>query len=308
VFGILIFLAVFFFMTSFVWDISISGNTKIKNEVILQKLAENGIKQGTLKYRINTARTVDNMMLEMNDLARISVAIKGTRVLVNLTERIKPPDLVDKNVPCNIIAAKDGIISSIMAKEGLEKVMVGQTVTKGQLLITGIIENKYDDKEAKPLIVHSMGVVQARTWYEAGALVEQKKIETSRTGLEKDLYTFVILGKKIRLFHSKIPFGNCEHVEVKNNLSIGKNLVLPMGIMTDKYFEYKITEKEINIDEARGIAASKALKLAMDQIPSSARITKKDVSIVQGDNGINTATAIVECIEDIGVTQEIGGQ
>jgi similar to stage IV sporulation protein len=85
-------------------------------------------------------------------------------------------------------------------------------------------------------------------------------------------------------------------------------MIMPIGIIRDKYFEYEIAENEINIDEARSIAANKAMKLTLDQIPSGVKIVKKDVSIVQGDSGISTATAIVECIEDIGVTQEIGGQ
>lgn len=308
VFGVLVFLAFFFFMTSFVWDVSISGNNNVKSELLLEQLAQSGIRPGALKFGINTAKAADQLMLEINELSRISIAVKGTRVLVDVGERVKPPELINKNIPCNIVAVKDGIITSIMAKEGLEVVKVGQTVIKGQILITGIIENKYDNKEMKPLIVHSIGIVKARTWYEASAPVELKKLETRRTGREKDLYTFFIFARKIKLFQGKVPFSNCEHIEIKNNLSIGKNMIMPIGIIRDKYFEYEIAENEINIDEARTIAANKAMKLALDQIPPSVKIVKKDVSIVQGDSGISTATAIVECIEDIGATQEIGGQ
>ncbi len=134
---------------------SVTGNDKVATEVILEKLSENGIKPGALKFSINPDNVVDNIMLGINDLSRISVSVRGTRVFVNVSERVKPPDLIDKNLPCDLVAAKDGVIYSIVAKEGLETVKIGDTVTKGQLLVTGTIEN-VKNPEAPPLMVHSM--------------------------------------------------------------------------------------------------------------------------------------------------------
>lgn len=145
----------FFIISSFIWDVSVTGNDKVATEVILEKLSENGIKPGALKFSINPDNVVDNIMLGINDLSRISVSVRGTRVFVNVSERVKPPDLIDKNLPCDLVAAKDGVIYSIVAKEGLETVKIGDTVTKGQLLVTGTIEN-VKNPEAPPLMVHSM--------------------------------------------------------------------------------------------------------------------------------------------------------
>lgn len=296
----------FFLISSFIWDVSVVGNSKVTTEVIMEKLYENGVKLGALKYSINTDEIVDNMMLEINDLARISVSLRGTKVNVIVNERVKPPDLIDKNEPCDLVALKDGVISSIVAKEGLETVKIGDTVTKGQLLITGTVQNM-KNLEAPPLMVHSIGSVKARTWYEASTKVEDIIVESKRTGMKKDLYSIALFTKKIKLFHSKIPYNNSEHLEIKKKLSIGENLVFPIEMIVDQYYEYELKQNKVDIGTAQKIASEKAVAIVQEQIPDNAEVVKKNIFFVQDDNGHITATAIVECVEEIGVTQKIGG-
>ena len=298
---------IFCIISSFVWDVSVTGNSKVSTEVLMGKLNENGIKLGALKYSINTDEIVENMMLELNDLARISISLRGTKIFVIVNERVKPPDLINKNLSCDLVALKDGVIFSIVAKEGLEMVKVGDTVTKGQMLLTGTIENM-KNKEAMPLMVHSMGIVKARTWYEASAQVEQKLVKAKRTGLKKEMYSIGLFTKKVKLFHREISYNNSEHIEIIKKLTIGQNLVLPIEMIVDYYYEYELEQSEIDIDTARKIASEKAIALAQQQMPKNAEIVKKGISIVKNDNGTSTATVLVECVEDIGVTQEIGGQ
>jgi len=299
-------IVVFFVISSFVWDISVSGNNKISTQVIMEKLCDNGVKVGALKYSINPHTVVSNMMLEINDLSRISVSLRGTKIIVIVNERIRPPDLIDRNEPCDLVAAKEGVVYSIVAKQGLEKVKIGDTITKGQLLVAGTIEN-VRDKNALPFMVHSMGIVKARTWYEADSKVEQKLVKEIRTGRKKDNYSLVLFTKKFKLFHSEIPYNNSEHVEVKKKLCIGNNLALPFEFITDQYYEYNLEYNDIDIETANKIASEKALDLARKQLPKNAEILKTDVSILEEENGARTAKAIIECVEDIGATQKIGG-
>lgn len=303
--GSAIFAITFFVISSFVWDITVTGNDKVSTDIILEKLYDNGIKQGALKYGVDLDETVQSMMLEINDLARMSISLRGTRILVEVSERVKPPDLINKKLPCDIVAIKDGVIASIVAKEGLETVKVGDTVTKGQLLITGKIDNQ-KNPEAPPLMVHSMGTVKARTWYEASTQVEQTLVKQERTGAQKDLYTLVLFTKLFKLFHSKIPYNNSEHIEIRKKLSFGENFVLPIEWKVDQYYEYELQQYEIDMDTALKNAQNKALKLAEQKIPKNATIVKHNVFLIQDEKG-STVTANIECIEDIGVTQEMGG-
>ncbi|PYG88554.1 hypothetical protein LY28_01405 [Ruminiclostridium sufflavum DSM 19573] len=306
VIGLGICITAFLVISSFIWDISVTGNSRVPTDLIIEKLSDNGVKVGTLKYRINPEYVVGNMMLELNDLARISVYIHGTKIQVVVNERVKPPDLINRNIPCDIVALKEGVISSVVAKEGLEAVKIGDTVIKGQLLITGKVEN-IKNPESEPLMVHSMGSVKARTWYEASAKVVNKLTRTKRTGMKKENYSIVLFTKKFKLFHGKNPYNNSEHVELKKQLCIGKYLALPFEIITDQYYEYNLEKYEIDIEAAEEIASEKAAALAKQKVPENAEIVKTDISFVNNDNGESIANAVIECIEEIGVTREIGG-
>ncbi len=296
----------FFLISSFIWDISVAGNSNVSTEFIMERLRENGVRTGALKFRINTDDVVENMMLQINDLARISVSLKGTRIYVEVTERTKPPELINKEIPCDIIASRDGVVYSIVAKEGLETVKIGDTVTKGQQLITGRVLN-VKNPEAPPLMVHSMGSVKARTWYEATAKIEQNLVTAKRTGLKKEMYSIVFFTKKIKLFHTQIPYNNSEHVELKKKLSLGANFALPFELITDQYYEYELEQNKVDMATAKKIASEKAVELVQKQIPSHAEVLKKDTTEVEDGDGSKSVRALIECIEDIGITQEIGG-
>ncbi len=299
-------IVVFFLISSFIWDISVSGNNNISTEFILERLRENGVKTGTLKFKINTDDVVENMMLQINDLARMSVSLKGTRIYVEVTERTKPPVLINKEIPCDIIASRDGVIYSIVAKEGLETVKIGDTVTKGQLLITGRIDN-VKNPDSPPLMVHSMGSVKARTWYEATAKIDQNLVTAKRTGLKKEMYSVVLFTKKFKLFHTQIPYNNSEHVELKKKLSLGANFALPFEMVIDQYYEYELEQNKVDMATAKKIASEKAVEMAQKQVPSHAEVLKKNTAEFEEGNGVKSVRALIECIEDIGITQEIGG-
>lgn len=304
VIGSVICIIAFFLISSFIWDITISGNNNVSTEFILERLKENGVEPGALKYGINTDDIVENMMLQINDLARMSLSLKGTRIYVNVTERTKPPPLINKNIPCDIIASRDGVIYSIVAKEGLETVKIGDTVTKGQLLITGKVDN-LKNPELPPLMVHSIGSIKARTWYEGTAKIDQNLVTAKRTGLKKDQYSLVLFTKKIKLFHGNIPYDNSEHIQVNKKLSLGANFALPLELVIDQYYEYELEQNKIDMSTAKKIASDKAVELAQKKIPSHAEVSKKNLIEFEDDNGVKSVRAIIECIEDIGITREI---
>ena len=306
VIGLGVCIITFFVISSFVWDITVSGNNNIPTDFILERLKENGVETGSLKFNINTDQLAENMMLQITDLARISISLRGTRVYIELTERTKPPELINKHIPSNIISSRDGVIYSIVAKEGLETVKIGDTVTKGQLLITGKIDN-LKNPEAPPLMVHSIGTVKARTWYEATERVEQKLVTSKRTGMKKAQYSIVLFSKKLKFFHRKIPYNNSEHVDVKKKLTLGADFVLPFEMVIDQYYEYKLEENKIDLATAKKIASEKAVEEAQKQMPPHAEVVKKNIIEFENEDGIKCVRAIVECIEDIGITQEIGG-
>jgi similar to stage IV sporulation protein len=303
--GAALFIILTYILTSFVWAIELTGNKELDSRFILEKLENFGIKPGVLKYKIDTDKAVNNMIMEIDRLAWISISLKGTKVKVDLAERELPPKLIPKDEPCNIVAKRDGVIKTITAKSGIEMVKVGDTVKKGQLLVSGSIAKKNEEGEAR--LVHAIASVKARTWYERRERVNQIVVEKVRTGRTKNIYSFVIFTKRLNLFKKYIKFENYDKIEINKKIAIGEDLVLPFEIIVEKYFENILQEKELDIDEAKQIAADKAYTEALKDISDTENIVQSSVNFIQDENKGLTAVVTIECIEDIGVEEKIGG-
>jgi similar to stage IV sporulation protein len=303
--GAVLFILLIYILTSFIWVIELKGNKELDTQFILEKLEGFGIKPGVFKYKINTDKAVNNMIMEIDMLSWISISLKGTKVKIDLAERELPPELVPKDEPCNIVAKRDGIIKTITTKNGIEMVKVGDTVTKGQLLVAGSIPIKGEEGEAR--LVHAIASIAARTWYERREMVNCTAVEKVRTGKTKDIYSIVVFTKRLNLFKKYIKFENYDRIEINKKISIGEDLVLPFEIIVEKYYENILQEKELDIDEAKQIAADKAYNEAVIDISDTANMVQSSVNFVQDENNGLTAVVTIECIEDIGVEEKIGG-
>jgi len=301
--GAVLFVVLINVLASFVWSIEITGNEKLDTVFLENVLAANGIKTGALKYRIDTRRAVDRMMLEIDRLSWISINIKGTKVKVQVREREDIPEIVPRHIPCDIIARKDGIIRQVIAKEGIEAVAEGDTVKKGQVLISGRVPVKGEEQYR---LVHAMGTVRARTWYEDEAPVIFTRTETLRTGRVIRDHSLVLFSKELDLIRRKVGFSEYITDEARKKLTIGNDLVFPFEWVTVNYYEVATIEAHIREEDARETAAREAYEKALGRVPEEAEIVNENVYFTEQDGKL-TARAVLECIENIGIPSRIGG-
>ena len=303
--GAVLFVCLVYLMTSFIWIVEITGNEDLETAYIESVLSFHGIKPGALKYRIDTEKTVSDMMLDMENLSWISIDVKGTKVKVQLRERIIPPEVVPKDEPCNIVATKEGILRQIIVTDGIEAAVTGDTVKKGDILISGKIPIK--NEKDKFRLVHAMGTVKARTWYEEEHPVELEVLEKVKTGREYINYSVVLFTKNIDLFHKKDVFENYESMENRKKLSVGEDLVFPFELVQLKYSEIHLRTVRVDEETAKRTAEESALKLIMDMKPENAEIVKTDIKYKDDELEGLKVQITVECIEEIGITEAIGG-
>jgi similar to stage IV sporulation protein len=285
--------------------VEITGNEKLLTSELEASLAEHGIKTGVLKYRIDTDKAVSNMMIGIEELSWISIAVRGTKVKVDVRERIEIPKIFPRHIPCDIIADKDGVVKRIIATEGVEAVQEGDTVQMGQVLISGTIPSKDEKKGSK--LVHAMGTVIARTWYEEEAPVVLKQTERLRTGKEINDHSLILFSWKLDILQRKNKFRDYTVLESRKKLSLGEYMVFPIEWVTVKYMEEKLIEAVINEEDAKSTAVQTALQKVLEKVPDTAEIISQNVDYVSDDKGGLVAKVMIECIEDIGRSKQIGG-
>lgn len=306
--GLFLFCIILLLLCSFIWVIEVDlkgGQDNINAQDIIDRLKDMGIKPGILKYSIDTQKTANELLLSMDELGWVGIHIKGTKFKVEASKRTRAPVLLDRYTPCDIVAAKDGIIFSMIVKEGLEKVKIGDTVQKGQVLISGTIPVKNQPDEYRQ--VHAMGEVKARTWYESRILVETDILNKRFTGRVNNRYYIIVFNKLIPLPARCSTFEQHEVVYLTKKLEILKDMVLPFGYMNKQEIEYVNDYVQLEIEDARSKAAEQAQKQAMQSIPEEAKILKTNIVFDKNENNNEIAIVTIECEEDIGIQKRIGG-
>jgi len=294
-------------MAAFVWDIKLyDAEGKVfsdaQNEkIIYDTLTQMGIKRGIIKYGIDLKDIAQNLMLNDSDLAWVSARIMGTKLKIEVQLRDLPPDIVPEDVPCDVVAKTDGFIELVLAKNGTAMVKQGETVKKGQLLISGEIRSK-DGSEIK--YVHALGNIYARTWYEVNEKINSTKVIMQRTGNYYDRNSIRLFKWQIKLFTGNEILYSLYEVEKTNEGSI---FGVPIGIEKKRIYEVNEIELAMDVDEAVKIATERAEAELIKLIPENTEIISKHHEIRQKHSG-DYLTIMVECKEDIAYQQKMGGE
>lgn len=302
--GFVIFFAIIYILSSFIWVIEIHGVNKVNPQVIVDFLAKKGIKPGIFKHKFDKDKIAADMLININGLAWVDIKQTGTKIVVDTVERIPTPPMLDWSVPCNIYSKNDGVVKSIITKNGVAVVKEGDVIRKGQLLVTGIVENRLVPGDVH--YVHSDAVVNVTTWYHGYAEVEINQAKRERTGAFKAGYSFMIFSNCYNIFRASSPYKNFDYEEKPVRLAFWKDYELPIEFVVKKYYEVKNKNYILTEDTAKSEASKLAIKAAEKVVPKTAKIADKKVEYqLVNENKKIAAKATIQCIEEVGEEQPI---
>ena len=104
-----------FALSNFIWNIEITGNEQISKKELIEVLNKNGLKQGSLKMKIDSKKIIEKIRLENEKISWIGIDIKGTNAKITISEATEKPEIVDENEYCDIVSTKEGIITKVNA-------------------------------------------------------------------------------------------------------------------------------------------------------------------------------------------------
>lgn len=246
--GILLGTAFLLFSSLFLWDVQITGNVNISEKEILKVLSAHGVRVGAFIPSLDADRTAEYILLDYFPLSSLAVNVKGTVATVDVIERVpKPESVFPEEGYCNLVAESDGIITNITAAEGHPQVKVGDVVVEGQLLVNGIVENRFGAYK----IVNSKGYVYAdvaeNLLFEVPLSVTGKDY-TGRTQTKTEIY---IIGFPIKLYIKEEADYESFDISATESVLTLFGLKLPVKISKATYAEYVISEYTLTESEAK---------------------------------------------------------
>jgi len=297
--GFLFFAAVLYMSSLRIWVIDVVGNSAVSEERILSNLEELGVHIGAHASSIDPEEIENSMILKIPELRWLTVNVHGSRATVEVRERTMSPEVLNEKVPCNIVARKAGIIARMTVLEGHSQASVGDTVTEGQLLASGVV-----DTAAGARLVHAMARVEAKTWYTLTAKMPMYIEIKEHTGKIKQKNAVIASDHRINLyFSSSIPYARCDNIIKKTQLVLPGGFVLPVTWVTEEYREYTVTQGQIDAETAVSILRQ-SLMDRLEELVGEGEIIRTDFRLsTRGD--IYTMTLTAECMEDIARKVEI---
>ena len=198
--GAAVFLIFMGVMSLFVWNVQVSGNVTVDSRVLLQQLETLGVKAGTLRSSLDARDIERQMMLHFDEIGWIGVNLSGSTARVEIHERSMPPEIFDSDVPFNVVAAKAGQIDSMEIYEGAAMVQKGDAVAAGDILVSGVIE----DKDLDMHLVHARARVTARVEAQLTVAVDYEQV---RCGYRDTLrrYSLKMFSLELPLWVGKAP-------------------------------------------------------------------------------------------------------
>ncbi|MDF2548154.1 MAG: yqfD [Anaerosolibacter sp.] len=299
-FGFMIAIFMVMLTTSFVWDIEVIGAESIEKEEIVKKLETLGLSTGIFKYKLDISGIETNIMIEMEELAWVGIELRGTKAIVEIVEKVQPPEKIPLDIPCDIIASKNGLINKVIAKSGDAMIQKGDIVKAGQLLVTGTILREGQDAR----YVHSLGEIYAKTYYEINDEMSIIKVNKIKTGKKFVKRTLKMGESQLTLSIGEVPFQNYVLETTHKRLPRWRNIIIPVEIILDEYFETYDQSEELNVELVKSALVEKMTVELVKQIPEDAEILHQDIKYLEEDNIIK-AKLTIEVQEQIGVQKRI---
>ena len=282
----------------FIWDFEVTGNDTVPTEVILRALEKQGVTVGCPGLSVDQETLRNHVLLELEDLSWLAVNVKGCVAHVQVVERHRPPPLMEERQPANVIAARDGLVTKVEALDGRAEVMQGSTVTKGQLLISGVT----DGGSYGMRLVHGMGSVWARTWYEQSTLVPLKTEQLGSEGKTTTRYALDFGKHRIKIYgKGSVTAPDCDKITTYSPWVLPGGLRLPVTLVTERWTAHDTAEGERAVELARQEGEELLVHQLTEQLGEDGTITEtRFASARQGDYLLVTMKA--ECLEQIGVS------
>lgn len=267
----------------------INENESIRSD-IMNVLTEEGVTAGSYIPEIRLVEVERALKQRVDGISWAGITRKGNTLIIDVIENIPAVKGSFSRFPTNLVAKENATVEKIMLLDGQVKTIIGSGVCKGDIIISGTVENKRSTwKDGKETIetnvryTRSMGTVEGT--FERTVTFEQPLDDVVKkvTGNVYSQSYFQLFSADIPLFF-KQRVGNYYTEEKLSSAHIG-DVTLPFGIKTLTFKEYDYKPVRYTQQEAAERAKSKCERYERNFL-SEYKIKNKDVKTVCNEKSV----------------------
>ena len=299
--GALFCLGLLVYLSNFVWVIRIEGFEGVAREKLCVELKRAGLRPGVTRQKLlNEKRFVEQeVLLHTKQAVWLGITIQGVVAEVRVIARKSAPA---KSVGHDVVASREGIITKLVVVRGTPAIKEGDTVARGDLLITGI--EWHTDRASGTLrqeAIPAQGVVIARVWYDWEIIEPKIFWKTTVSKIVCTEYSIKYRGKLCRL----INLGRKSKHEYQLSrwrklISVGRNPSFDVEVIKDVWTETAYRRYKRPLEEVKKAAWQEFLLKSrlMKQAHGERNINWSD------EGGFLKLTVSIEGTQDISMVAE----
>lgn len=282
----------------FVFFFEVKGNETVPETLILREVEQSDVRIGIFGPRIYPRRIKDQIIASIPKIEWLTVEQHGCRADIVVREREEIPKTESKKGFANIVASQSGIITAQSVYTGQAQYEVGDTVKKGDILVSGIV-----DLERTYLIERANAEVFARTWRKIPVCIPTEYTEKTEKLGDKRCLWLVFGGRRIKIFgNSGISYDSCDKMINTKTLTLPLGLTLPVSFEIEEFSCYDETKKKLDKETAETLLRSFATDITTKQM-SAGEILKQS-HVLRKDDSRYVLEATLECHEMIAKVSE----
>ncbi|MDE7312493.1 MAG: sporulation protein YqfD [Eubacterium sp.] len=289
--SIFICMMILYTLSRFIWKVDINGNDSVTDDSMLQFLEEKNSSYGTHIKDIDCTKLEEEIRSNFKSIIWTSVKREGTTLTIDVQENLVvaaqpsnaalPQELKEQEQKgYDLLALHDGTIESIYVRKGTPLVQQGDTVKKGDVLVSGALPI-YDDSAA--LIAYQYCTadadIQLKTEYTYQDSFPAKHTERIYSGRKEHRYGLAFGDSYIQLPWKKTGFSQYTVMDTRKQLCICDSFYLPIYFVQRTYEEYGEEQSVYTKKEAKEQAAENLTEFLEKLTQKGVLILEKHVMI-----------------------------
>ena len=233
----------------------------------------------------------DSLEWRYPEVAWIECGFRGMTLTVTVVEGVASGEALTHLGTGDVVAARDGVIESIVTLAGTPQVEAGETVHRGQVLILG--EERTSDDLVRP--VSARGKVLARVWDGSSVRMSTKERETVYTGRQQQVYVAACAWFDLWTVEDS---GFDQQDTAVRTMPLG-GLFLPFTLRFETRMEADISLQSRDLEQVKTEAALAAMRGLREKVGNDDVFLTKwvDYSMIDDENLL--AVAMGERVIDI---------
>lgn len=294
-----------------IWAFQFEGTKRITDEQIVDYLESRGITIGTPIRELNYEELEQGLREQFPEITWASVSQRGTTLLIRIREREYTESLQRYDDRTDIVADVDGVIVSMIVKEGVPYVQKGDVISAGDILVGGAVPIYDENSEISGYhYYHAQADIVVETsqrYTDTLSLSYEKKVYTGKEALIVSLGAFdarVVLG-------NGLSSSNVESQSKSYQLRLFRYLQLPFFAQITRQNAYEWQLSYYTEEEAQELLLSGLEKYLRELSEKGVQIIAKDVKIIKNGMSMEITADItmrklvgVSCPTTVGFVQD----